>query len=552
MFIAASRCFHFGASFVKSEQIQLMIISAFIVRKHLYNFTHLSLGGTVTDIHEMYRYSESANLTVPIEMQETVLGHNMKYRYQELASQISSRIISGAIAPGERLPGVRKISQQYNISIATVISAYRVLEDEGYIEARPRSGYYVTLNSKNTFQEPKTTKGNLRPTAITGQDVAVQILTTINDPSIIQLGAAVPSGNFLPSEEIERSIVKAAKKYRVRNSLYEFPPGAPELRKQIALRMLGYGGNVHPDDIVITNGCQEAFQLALRSITNKGDVVAIESPTSHMILQVIESLGLKAIEVPTHPNNGISIEALEFVLQQWPIKACIVVSNYSNPLGHCMPDENKKAIVDLVNNYRIPLIEDDVYGDLGFNGRRPLTCKSFDEIGGVIYCSSFSKTLSPGLRIGWVVAGKYQKQIEYMKMVNSLASPTVTQIATSLFLTSGSYDRHIRKVRAEYAVAVERMTRAVEKYFPSDTKITKPTGGFVLWIELAKQVDAFLLSKTLFAHGISIAPGQIFSASRKYKNFIRISCSSDWGKHIDKALLQIVKHISANNGGRTK
>ncbi len=467
----------------------------------------------------------------------------MKYRYQVLASEIIERIESGALSIGERLPGVRKISEKHNVSVATAIGAYKLLENEGYIEARARSGYYVTEHSRITLQEPEITKGNLRPSAVTGQEIGVQILTSVNDPSITHLAAAIPTEHYLPSVGLEKALVKAAKRYRVRNLLYESPSGAPELRKKIAARMFGYGGNIHPDDILITNGCQEALQLALRAITKPGDIVAIESPSSHMILQVIESLGLKAIEIPTHPSDGLSVDALEFVLQQWAVKACIVVPNFSNPLGYCMSEDNKKALVELIIRQNIPLIEDDVYGDLGFSGRRPRTCKSFDVDGHVIYCSSFSKTLSPGLRVGWIVGGKYHAKIEYFKIVNSLASPTVTQTALSLYLSGGAYDRHIRKLRLEYANAVSRMRRSIERYFPPTIKVTNPKGGFVLWIELPGHIDSMSLTKRLFVQGISIAPGPIFSASGKYKNYIRISCAGGVNRKTDHALQLIASQL---------
>jgi DNA-binding transcriptional MocR family regulator len=307
--------------------------------------------------------------------------------------------------------------------------------------------------------------------------------------------------------------------------------------------MAEYGCSVHADEIVITNGCQEALTLALRTVTVPGDVVAIESPTFYGLLQAIESLGLVALEIPTHPRDGISLEALQLALEQWPVKACIAVPNYSNPLGHCMPEERKQRLVDLLQEQRVSLIEDDVYGDLGFSQRRPFTCKARYTTGTVLYCASFSKSLSPGLRVGWILPGRYQEKVEYLKYVTSLATPTVPQLAAAQLLESGVYERHLRKVRVEYARAVERMIEAVDRYFPEGTKVTRPQGGFVLWIELAADVDSFELSRKLLARGISIAPGPIFSASQKYRNFVRLSCACEWSNRVERALASIARLI---------
>lgn len=322
--------------------------------------------------------------------------------------------------------------------------------------------------------------------------------------------------------------------------LYEFPPGELNLRRQIARRMTEIGSPTDPEELVITNGCQEALVLALRAITVEGDVIAIESPTYYGLFQVIEFLGLKALEIPTHPHDGISIEALEFALEQWPVKAVIATPNFSNPLGGCMSDQRKRALVKLLARKQITLIEDDIYGDLGFSGERPSITRSFDTRGEtVIYCSSFSKTLAPGLRVGWIAPGKHLDRIEYLKYVMNLATPTAPQLAVADMLERGGYDRYLRQARQEYAHAVDRMSRAIEKYFPEGTRVTRPQGGFVLWVEFPSGVDSELLYETALQHGICIAPGPMFSATRKYRNFIRLNAAVQWEPRVEKALIKL-------------
>ena len=283
----------------------------------------------------------------------------------------------------------------------------------------------------------------------------MQLIKAANDPKLLPLGAAVPHAQFMPVQAVAAAMARTLRQHGAAAAAYAFPPGHLNLRRQIAKRMTELACPTDPDGIVITNGCQEAIGLALRALTKPGDVVAIESPTFYGLLQVIEVLGLKALEIPTHPREGMSIEALEFALQQWPVRVCIVTPNFSNPLGSCMSTERKRDLVNLLEQRNIPLIEDDVYGDLGFEGARPSITKALDPSGNtVIYCSSFSKTLTPGLRVGWIAAGRYQAEIEYHKYVLNLASPTASQMAVAELLERGGYDRYLRQARRDYATAV--------------------------------------------------------------------------------------------------
>jgi DNA-binding transcriptional MocR family regulator len=463
----------------------------------------------------------------------------MSYLYQQLAAQLVEQISNGLYRPGDRIPGIRRFSTQHRVSAATSVAVYRKLEDEGYIEARARSGFYVRLRPSLSSEEPEISTPKNRPSPVTGQELVLQLVKASNQPKMIQLGAAVPDPIYLPTRQIEKALANANRLQRERSAGYEFPPGVAELRRQIARRLGEIGCRVNADEIVITNGCQEALTLALRATTKPGDVIAIESPTFYGLLQVIESLGLKALEIPTHPRDGISIQALQMALEQWPVKACILVPNFSNPLGYCMPESHKRELVELLACHQIPLIEDDVYGDLGFTQQRPGVCKNYDQQGTVLHCSSVSKTLSPGLRVGWIVPGKYQQAVEYLKFVTNLATPTLPQLAVAQLFETGQYERHLRKTRDDYAQAVERMSSALERIFPQGTRITRPQGGFVIWVELPDGRDSFTMSRDLLHKGISIAPGPIFSATAKYQNFMRLSCACEWSDNIERVLSTI-------------
>jgi DNA-binding transcriptional MocR family regulator len=468
----------------------------------------------------------------------------MDLLYRLVAEDIAQRIASGVYVPGDRLPSVRSLARDRSVSVATAVAAYQMLADKGHIEARPRSGYYVSARQVIQPIEPNTSAKATPPRLVTGQVMAMALIKAANDPDIVQLGAAVPDPSFLPTQAIGRTLSRVMHTQRVQAAGYMMPPGAQELRRQIARRMSETGSTVAADDIVITTGCQEALSLALRAVTEPGDVVAVESPTFYGLLHVLESLGLEALEIPSHPRDGIALDTLAFALERWPVKACVLSPNYSNPLGSCMPDNAKRALVRLLEKHKIPLIEDDVYGDLGFDQRRPSTCKGLAPHADILYCSSFSKTLAPGLRIGWVAAaGERRERIEYLKYVTSIASPTAPQLAVAELLANGRYERYLREIRGRYASAVARMSDSIMKIFPEGTRISQPQGGFVIWVELPVNTDSFAVARRALRQGVSIAPGPIFSASGKYGNFIRLSSARTWDARLERALLVLAKLV---------
>ncbi|NLW66962.1 MAG: PLP-dependent aminotransferase family protein, partial [Bacteriovoracaceae bacterium] len=423
---------------------------------------------------------------------------------------------------------------QMGVSITTAMEAYRLLEDRGVIEARPQSGYYVRSLTTRAPAMPAVSREDMSPVTCCVEKIVSKVFKDCIGPVSIQLGTNIPHTDLLPVDKLNRCLASAVRRWGNLSVSYSFP-GDERLRTHIAKRAATAGCEITPEDVIITSGCQEAVSIALKALCRPGDTVAIESPMFFNHLQIMQGLDLKVVEIPSSPVEGMSLDALSFVLEDIPVKACLMVPNFSNPLGCCMPEKNKAELVRILTRHGVPLIEDDVYGDLSFSHQRPKAVKAFDRQGLVVLCSSFSKTLAPGYRVGWMSPGRFKSEIEHQKILCNIATATPPQLAVAEFLACGGYDHHLRRIRRAYARSISLVTDAVVRYFPEGTNVSRPSGGFFLWIEMPVQVDSLALYEHAREHGISIAPGPIFSVRDKYRNYIRIS-AAHWSDEIDAAI----------------
>ena len=460
--------------------------------------------------------------------------------YESLAEGVAEAIQAGALKAGDRLPSVRRVSAQHRVSIATAVQAYRHLENRRLIEARPKSGYFVSSRPA-ALAEPNTSTppGTARFVGVN------QLVTEVLDSSARQadgvpLGSACPAPELFPAEKLLRLAHAEGRRRPHLMAAYPMSAGHEKLRTMIARRSLDFGCRLRPEEIIVTNGCVEALNLALRAVAKPGDTIALESPTYFTLLQIIESLGMKALEIPTHPREGLSIDALDLATQkQGAVKAVIAVPNFQNPLGSLMPDENKARLTQLCDARGIALIEDDIYGDIHFGPSRPRVAKSWDRSGNVLLCSSFSKTVAPGFRIGWIAPGRLYQQVAMLKFISSISTPELPQAAIAEFMDHGGYDHHLRRLRAGFARQVQHTSHAIAEYFPAGTKITRPAGGFVLWVELPAKVDALELFRRARAERIGIAPGPMFTTTKRYRNCIRVGCGHLWSAKIEMGLMRL-------------
>lgn len=467
------------------------------------------------------------------------------FRYEELADFIAKQIASGVLPHGCKAPSLRKISQGHGVSVSTSLHAYRLLESRGLLQAVPQSGYIVRASANEHLTLTQTTAPLRRKQKVEVSVKVNHMLDYAADRSLIPLGCAIPSPEYLAASRLDRFLAKAARTQGAISNTYSPPQGELNLRLAIARRAMLWGEQVDPNDVVVTCGCTEALGLALRSVTSPGDAIAIESPAYFGILQILESLNLQALEVPTHPREGVDANALDSLLSKNKVSACLLSSNFNNPLGYQISDKTKRTHLKILNKHKIPLIEDDVYGDIFFSGSRPRPYSAFKEAVNTIYCSSFSKTLAPGYRIGWTASRLHTDRIANLKVSTTLASPVLTQIAMSDYLDCGAYDNHLRKLRRTFALNVERMVKAVADYFPADTRVSQPEGGFVLWVELGGTMTARELFQKAIKKNICFTPGDLFSAQDQYDRCLRLNCGYPWNAELEQAMKQLGGMVSS-------
>ncbi|MFM0249744.1 aminotransferase-like domain-containing protein [Paraburkholderia sediminicola] len=461
-------------------------------------------------------------------------------RYETIAKNLATQIREGFLPAGTRLPSLRHLIAQYGVSQSTVFRAYSLLEQWGLVRAEERAGYFVTEGA--TVNETARAEGlATEPRKVDISDLVFSVLESARHPDIVPLGSAFPSPQLFPTARLLKSLVSGTRSLTPWNTVEDLPPGNDHLRQQISLRYVGTGMSVSPNDILVTNGALEALNLCLMAVTRPGDLVAVESPGFYAALQAIERLDLRAVEIPVDPVSGLDLEALKSALDQHPIRACWFMPNFQNPTGTSLSAEKKRALVELLRGREVPLIEDDVYQELHFSRDRPLPAKAFDTQGLVMHCSSFSKTLAPGYRIGWTAPGRFADKVRRLKLMTTLSACIPAQAGIADYLEHGGYDKHLRSLRSSLQSQLEQMETALHKWLPSTVRWVRPTGGYLLWLQLPQSVKAMELHALAHARGISIAPGPIFSATHGFQDCIRLNFGHPWDHRFENAIRELAE-----------
>lgn len=457
--------------------------------------------------------------------------------YRRIAGQIDAAITSGSLRVGDRLPSVRQLSEQHQVSLSTAIQVYRTLENRDRVEARPKSGYYVRPTTP-PLREPAfdTTLPTLEPDLHNVDTLLHEMVQMMNDLVAAPSFCAMPARSLVPEAKLQQLTASLNRRHPDYISRYTMS-GSVALRQEIARRAIGFGAQVRPDEIVITNGGMEALFLALMATTEPGDTVAVESPAYFVLLETIRNFGRQVLEIPTHPRDGISVEALDLATQQpGAVKAVVVVPNFQNPMGCLMPDDNKRRIAALMAGRGVAVIENDIYGEAAHGPHRPTVLQSFDRSGNVLLCSAFTKTLAPGLRIGWMAPGLWLRRVQALKVQTSIASPALAQEVLAQFMHDGGYDHHMRRLRVAFRDQVHAMADAVARFFPPGCAFSLPQGGYMLWVELPQHVDSRQVFAQAKAAHVGVAPGAAFSGSKRYNHCIRLQCGEPWSPRIEAGI----------------
>ncbi len=466
--------------------------------------------------------------------------------YQQLAERLSREIDDGIWQPGERIPSIRQSCKTHHLSPMTVLQAYQLLESQGRILARPQSGYYVKAAS------PKVAHHTPSQTHYSGSvdinDLVFEVLQASKSRALVPLGMSVADPTLFPHPQLGRALASCMRKLDPFSTVADLPPGNEALRRAIAQRYASDGVAVNPQEIIITTGAMEALSLSLQVLTEPDDWVVVESPTFYGALQAIERLKLKAVEIPVIPGVGIDLALLEDALTRIPVKACWLMGNVQHPLGHTMPDGHKARLMALLNSHGVPLVEDDVYAEVYFGRERPKPIRHWDQRGDSLLCSSFSKCLAPGFRVGWVVAGPHAERVQRLQLMSTLSTNVPSQLALAEMLRQGGVDAHFRRLRHTLAQRQQQMRAALLRLLPGEVNISSPDGGYFLWLELPAHFDSRALHAQALGSGFSVAPGALFSSQGQHNHCLRLNSSHPWSEQLEQALTRLAALIAAQLG----
>lgn len=474
-----------------------------------------------------------------------------RFLYRQIADQIADAIASGVLPTGTLVPSVRKACATWDVSVPTILQAYRLLEARGLIEPRARSGYFVRSRRVEHGAAPRNQRPLLKPTPVRTGDMILDFLEAVAEERHLPLGSALPDAALLPTGQLARTLATVTRRDRVRSAMHAAPSGAEELRRMVAHRLIASRVSVGADDVVVTNGAMEAVSLGLRVLTRPGDTVAVESPAYFGTLQIIQALGLKALEIPTDSREGIDVEVLDAALKRRKVAAAVLTPNVHNPLGFVLGDARRRQLAKVLDAHRLPVVEDETYAELAYDEARPPSLRAYARVAPIVSCGSFSKTLASGYRVGWMVPGAVRNDVLRLKAATTVATSMPAQLAIAEFLRVGGYDHHLRRLRMKLKHNVERVRAEVLARFPHETRVSSPDGGFLLWIELPESADAARVYEQCRTRGVSIAPGPLFSASGAFRHFLRLNAGLLWSSELARAIQVVADVVAAEASAAT-
>ena len=459
--------------------------------------------------------------------------------HESLARELGGQIRRGLLRPGERMPSLREIGRRQRVSISTAVEAYQNLEREGLVDARERSGYYVRAPASDLPTGDRTIRLQSRAPQALCNPALLGVLDVLSRSDLLPMHATSPAPALLPGVALSVAAATVARRHPESLLKYSEPQGESVLRDQVVRRYLRCGVEVDRDEVVITAGAMEAMSLALRCVSRAGDIVLVETPTYYGILQAVAALGLRVIEIPNRSANGIDVAGLAGLLDRHAVRAAVLVPNINNPTGSITPDSAKRELVAACTQRGVAIIEDDLYGELAFAGDRPLPLRAFDRQDTVITCGSFSKTLAPGLRVGWVLGAGRTAELVRAKCFSTLATATLPQLTIAHYLARHDFDRMLRKLRRELATNAQRCRSAILRHWPEHTRVSDPAGGMALWLELPEPLSGQSLFEAAIARGIGCLPGHLFSSRGDYRGHLRLGYGVRWNERVEAGVREL-------------
>ncbi|WP_339802144.1 PLP-dependent aminotransferase family protein [uncultured Marinobacter sp.] len=462
------------------------------------------------------------------------------FLYESVSEQLRHHIYQGSYHAGEKLPSVRELSRLFRVSVNTILQCFRQLEADGLIYRHPRTGVYVShrLPGGSSAGSVVTPLFSMLPVEVSLSEEILRYMEPHVTQPMVRLGIAMPDPVIMPIERIMQTYRDITRSQAENVWQYIHPRGEERFIQQLTRRSLNYPVPMAEGDMLVTNGCMEAIELALRAVTRPGDTIAIETPTYYGSLLALEVMGRRALPIPTDATTGIDLNGLERALRQGRIAACLVSANAQNPLGSLMPAEAREKLAWLAARYNVPVIENDIWGDTVF-GEPPPPVKAYDRDGMVIYCNSFSKTLMPGMRLGWISPGRFLHRVLELKQVSSITTASLPQLVMARLMETGFYYQHLRHLRALLEQQVSEIADLAKQYFPAGTRITSPAGGCVLWLELPDTIDCSRLYLEALANGIHVFPGQVFSPGPQHSNCLRLNAGSPASQDMEAAIRRL-------------
>jgi len=471
--------------------------------------------------------------------------------YQQIESYLRQGILSGSLPAETRLPASRRLAQDLGVNRITVENAYAALETDGLIYSRMGSGTYV-LPPNPLFAFSKAAPG--APWPLWQQSLAIEIPETkalgetsrkvVRHPQLISFASGIGDAHLFPAEDFRKVLQTVMRRDGIAALDYGEPNGHAPLRETVTHILASQGLQTRSENVLITAGSQQALSLISQLLLKPGDLIMLESPTYSGALDLFRALGFKVVGVPVD-RHGMQVEVLEKLLQQHHPKLIYTIPTFHNPTGTCLSSQRRIQLIILADRYNIPILEDDFVGDLRYEGRSQPALKALDPGGRVIYVSTFSKILMPGLRVGFLVAeGPIYDRLVNFKRVNDLATSTLIQRALEVYVTVGRYQSYLRRSCQIFHKRRDAMLSAIERYLPGEIHLDPPQGGLFVWLQLPESLSSEELLPLAWEEGVEFSPGNsFFPDGMGGTNWLRLNFVAQAPDRIDEGIKRLRKAV---------